>query len=344
MKFTTPPARIQDVPFVVMLWDLWKARFFLLFGGMTGLLCAVLFVAMVVPFRQAHMTVMPADFSGFFHKTAFESGTGRGESRDGAREGGFPAGQAFSEFQAKMHGPAVASLLLRSPDIVRGLQADSVFYFSKPETEWTPEKLAEYIEKRVVVSPVGETLMRNITYWHADPRFSVFFLQRLQAVTDNLIRYGIRKSVDERISYLRDALVHIVNPEHRRAVTDLLMEQERLRMLVSMEQPFSATVVEQAFVSPRAVWPDFSLVVVVCSVTGVFLGFFCFHAWRASCLIGAQKKVSAEKIVQDTSDFKARLEGMRKGWHKGRGDNNNQRPLTGKHTGKKTDVSSDAAE
>ena len=253
--------------FADFLREIWAARIFVFVGALAGVLLAFAFVSVAVPHGQARMVLAPANPMNLAHN----------REGDGARDQ--QAAQSdlnFTRFEAGFKGADVAALLLRDPEITAGLAADKRFTFSKDESGWSASKLAAYIAKRVEIDPVGETSLRTYSYLHSDPVFAVAFLSRLHNVTDGLIRHEMRKGVNERIAYLNAALATTNNPDHRRAMTDLLMEQERFKMLVSIDQPYAASVVVKPSASPKAVWPDLYLVYEGFIAAGMFIGFVVF--------------------------------------------------------------------
>ena len=64
--------------------------------------------------------------------------------------------------------------------------------------------------------------------------------------------------------------------------TGLLLEQERARMVVSMDEPVAAKVMEQASSLPKPVWPDVPLLLFGFGALGLFLGYVVFGVCRAS--------------------------------------------------------------
>lgn len=165
------------------------------------------------------------------------------------------------------------------------------------------------------------------------------FLHRLHNVTDGLIRHGMRKDVNERIAYLNTAISETMNPDHRRAMTDLLMEQERLKMLVSIDQPYAASVVVPAAHSVKPVWPDTVLVYVSFIAVGAFLGFVVFSLRKLE--------------VQDIMAALERVSVKQQDWFFPESGNENEKPeprkpLTGKKSAKpkrkNPDTPSEAAE
>ncbi|MEZ5814473.1 MAG: hypothetical protein R3E13_07150 [Alphaproteobacteria bacterium] len=247
----------------------WAGRVFVLFGLMIGALGAFVFVEAAVPHYGARMVLVPA--SPMNMAAVSEVGRSGAVSSVNAQND-----MSFTRFEASYKGVSVAGLLLRDPEITAGLAQDKAFVFSDVERGWSAEKLAEYIARRVEIDPVGETRLRGFRYLHPDKDFAVMFLRRLHNITDGLIRHGLRKDVNERIAYLNEALSETMNPEHRRAMTDLLMEQERLKMLVSIDQPYAASVVVPAASSVKVIWPDPALVYSALMAVGAFLGFVVF--------------------------------------------------------------------
>lgn len=321
--------------------SVWDGRGFVLGGLVLGLVCALGFVLSAVPHSRAQMVLAPA--------SPLEAMAGNMRDEDKSTQSAALAGMNFDRFQSVAKGAAVASLLLRSAEIEAGLKADHAFRFLSGERNWNPSKLAEYISKRVRFVPVGETQLRVMRYEHPNPEFASAFLQRLHSITDGVIRHAVRQEVGERISYLQSELGKVYNPDHRRALTDLLMEQERLKMLVSIDQPYAALSVEQAYSSSRPVWPDKALMFSAFGLIGAFLGFiaFSFSAVGEEALFADDRGVHDAYDTQDAREArkaKEKLKSMRQ-WMPGSEGNANERPLTGKGRKKRPPLSSsDAAE
>lgn len=283
--------------------EIWRGRFYIFSGLLFGFLIALALVALAVPHGGAQMTIAPA--------TPIELAAASLQARDFssglAAQNGAGAQHNFEQFQTVAGGASAASLLLRSEEITRGLSRDQAFSFVTPERAWSAAKLADYIGRRVVFEPVGETAQRRMRYMHPDPEFAALFLQRIHAIADGLIRYNTRREVNGRIDYLRAELEKARNPEHRRALADLLMEQERLRMLVSIDQPYAAAVVEPAFVSAAMRWPDAALTFPVFACAGALAGFAIFSLrWS----FAAQAQAQAEAAMRETRPRGARRPGL----------------------------------
>jgi hypothetical protein len=298
--------------------EIWDARVFVLLGFMAGAVAAFVFIEAAVPHSAARMVLAPANPMNM----AVLPGTQGMGNGVGVSSANVTNDMSFTRFEASYKGAAVAGLLLRDPEITAGLARDKAFRFSDAESGWSAEKLAEYIARRVQVDPVGETSLRGFSYMHPDKDFAVMFLKRLHNITDGLIRHGLRKDVNERIVYLNEALLETMNPEHRRAMTDLLMEQERLRMLVSIDQPYAASVVVPAAAGVKAVWPDPALVYSAFIVVGAFLGFVAF-SFRKGCAENVFAHFPVQNIRQEPWFFPESGNSNEKPEEK-------RRPLTGK--------------
>ncbi|MGH1404849.1 MAG: hypothetical protein ACRBDL_11470 [Alphaproteobacteria bacterium] len=252
-----------------VLRDIWRAKFYILFFVCICMAMAFAFLSVARGFYRADLVISPA------------INLAQGTHMVGYRSEGSPAvsfGQestdAFSRFVQVYDGVSVATILLTDKKIRDGLTDDLSFEFSKPQREWTPELLSEYIERRVVIEPVHGTEMRRMFYLHPRKQFAAHFLSRIHLVADELIRARILRDVNARISYLEEALTKTNNPAHQRNFTALLLEQERVKMLVSLEgQPFSADIVEPASVSFKEKWPAPYLVYPVFIFVGILFGF-----------------------------------------------------------------------
>ncbi len=268
----------RDIVAVKTIQDVWEdvrdARYYILGGIVAGIVLAVLFIAISVPHFRAQMIVAPANtvvgeelsslmandnlFALRYLVNRVGGGTGTGD---------------FTRFENTYAGPSVAKILLDDPIVVRGLKADRATRWSGPPPDFDAARLSAYVQERVRIENLGATSFRRLVYFHQNADFAEYFLTQIHQVTDALIRQNISQEAAKRINYLQDAMENSYNPEHRRSLTTLLMEQERLRMLVSLEQSYAAAVIEPAASSYKPQWPDKVLAVLVFVMLGAGLGF-----------------------------------------------------------------------
>lgn len=255
---------------------LWRAKFYLLAFAFVCACLAFAFITVAVPHYRAHMIVGPASHMG--QGTAAASMIGEGTISVRAEE--LQSTAAFVRFEAIYDGVSVASVLVKDHKILEGLSKDDTFRFSYSSARFSPEQLSDYLRHRVRLEPVAGTALRRLSYMHSDPEFAAYLVSRLHSLTDEIIRARILVETQERTRYLDNALARTQNPEHRRSLVTLLMEQERLKMMVSLDQPYAASVIEPAAASSKPRWPDPYVIYLVATFIGLVLGFSVFSMFR----------------------------------------------------------------
>lgn len=292
--------------------DLWRGKAFIFGGILTGGFLAALFIFTAIPHYKAQMILSPANAMNGAEVSSLLADEGLSALRYLVQRTGVTNSSDFMRFENTYAGPSVAAFLLKDSKIIEGLMRDSTFGFSADAREWTSGQLAEYTARRVRLDPVGSTSLRRMTYLHPDREFGSYFLYSLHRLTDELIRQKIRQEAMQRVRYLQQASEDTSNPDHRRALTALLMEQERLLMLVSIETAYAASVIEPPSVSTKPVWPDALLVFPVFISVGAVLGFVLFGF----------RDVIRAKTLQTASQPR------RHRWFKINSRNNNERRLS----------------
>lgn len=257
-----------------LLKDLWRARAFLLAGALTGLALAACFLIVAVPHYRATMLVAPAERgtgpdikallpgNSSFAVQYMMDAMGSADSRD------------FMRFEHTMRGPLAAQTLLEDKRITQGVKADRDFRFGAgPQPINSPEKLAAYLGEKIAIEPVGNTPLRRVVYKHPDREFAAYLLRRLHETADNLIRQEIRERTANRSVYLEQALLTTDHPDHRRALTSLLMEQEHVRMILAVDEPFAAIIAEPPYAEVKVYWPRAAVIVPAFMMVGTILGY-----------------------------------------------------------------------
>lgn len=251
----------------------WKAKLSVAIGGFLGFAMAVLFLFFAVPHYRITMLVGPAEHAPkadikallpdnpSFALQYLVSSMGSQDSSD------------FIRFENTLRGPSVAAELIKDPKIVDGMAHNGGFVFSGVENIQTPQELSDLLQKEVSIEPVGNTPLRRITIDHASPAFGVYLLNKIYGRTDALIRSDIENQAHSRAIYLQEMLGRISNPDHRRALTALLMEQEHIQMILGANEPYSAMIAEAPSVSTKPYWPRKSLILTGFIFAGMVLGF-----------------------------------------------------------------------
>lgn len=264
-----------DLTLIDVTRHIYMARWRVLFGGLVGAIVAVILLSVIPHSYRAVLIVAPAD--GY--------ALGDYASSHGAATGAYdkivslpfwrpmePEGVStdFYRFVQTARGPATADIL-RKDDTIRSVLPD--------ESTHSASALSHYMTRRVDIQPVGATPLRRMTYYHPDPEFAAAFLRKAHLVADQMIRRDRRRMAQARIDYLSASLEKTVNPDHRRIITGLLMQQEHILMLANLDEPYAAIVVEPASSSVRPVWPDRPLTIAGLALIGAMFGYF-YALWR----------------------------------------------------------------
>lgn len=250
-----------------------EARFWIAGGLLSGLVAALLWVSLAVPQYRVTMLVGPTtrtgapDISALFPENASYAleyvlrSFGPGDSSD------------FMRFEAILRGPMISRRLLDIPQVVRGLQDDRRWVFTRADRPESAETLSAYLQRRIRIEPVANTTMRRVVYHHAHPDFGRRFLSTLYATTDGVIRQEVREKAGARIEGLQQTLRMANDPDHRRMLARLLSDQEQVRMILALDEPFAALLAEPPSVSAKPVWPDKKMLFPLLGFIGAFLGF-----------------------------------------------------------------------
>lgn len=261
--------------------DVFKAKLYIILGGLLGAALAFGFIALSIPHYKTQMILAPASpMTGAESSSMLANDNLFALRYLAQRIGAGGAGGDFQRFENIYGGPSVAEILLKDARVQQGLAKDYAFTFSEPEQDWSAEELSEYIQKRVKLEPVGTSAAKKLVYFHQDKDFAEYFISGLHRIADNLIRHNIRGDAKARVDYLSDAINTTTNAEHRRALTTLLMEQERLLMLVSIDQPYAANVIEPASSSAKPEWPNLYFVYFGFILIGMIAGFLIYGLKR----------------------------------------------------------------
>ncbi|MCM2344549.1 MAG: hypothetical protein NDJ24_08315 [Alphaproteobacteria bacterium] len=252
----------------------WDARRWIVAGWCMGMLLAWLWGFLAVPHYRITMLVGPTtrtgtpDISSLFPENASYAieyvlrSFGSGDSSD------------FMRFEATVRGSLVSARLLGAENLKSGWLLDRRWRWDRGVTFTHPERLSVYLNKRVNLEPVGHSPLRRLTYHHPDPVFGQQVLRALYNDTDSSIREEVRKKTSDRILWLRETLKQTSDPDHRRMLTSLLLQQEQVGMILALNEPFAALVVEPPSVSAKPVWPDARIIFPALGLMGGMLGFF----------------------------------------------------------------------
>ena len=145
--------------------------------------------------------------------------------------------------------------------------------------------LAGTLTQRVHIDTIGRSAMRKITFRHPNRDFTIQLLNALYKASDAQLRESAQVRTTAEIAYLRVALDHVTLADQRKALLDLLVEQEQTQLLIAVDLPFAADRIQSATAPTNPDWPPVGLVLFFAFCLGAFTGFSilyaaAFHEWK----------------------------------------------------------------
>lgn len=271
-----------------VLYSLWSARFYMVTFIAIGFVIALVFMGSTIPQYRASILVAPAERSRGADLKSLMPQTTSFALQKLVNSIAPQDTTDFVRFTHILRGPSVAQELLSYKQDLQPIKTHKRFLFSAAANPLdSAGKFSAYLEDHVKIHPVGNTALRRIVFDHSDPEFAKAFLLMLYQITDNMIRDDNRVATDQRIAYLKDMLDDIRNPDHRRAITALLMEQEHSKMILQIDEPYSAMLAENASVTHKPSWPNKLFIYGLFLVLSAFAG-YAFYGFRQASKIEQQ--------------------------------------------------------
>lgn len=253
--------------------DLWRMRIALGVGAFIGLFAGLVFLHLAVVQYRVSMLVAPTTRTGAPDVSALFPGNASFAMEYIVKS--FSSGDSsdFMRFEHIVRGPAVAARLMDDPIIVAGVAQDQRFGFMPSKQPVSALHLSAYLERAVKIEPVGTTPMRRLVYDHPDVDFAAYLLHGLYYTADTLLQQEVRARAEARVEWLKAALDQATQPDHRRTLVSLLMDQEQIGMILSLDEPFAARIAEAPAGAVKPQWPKPALVLPVFVMCGLMLGF-----------------------------------------------------------------------
>lgn len=262
-------------------------------GAVVGLLAATAWVRVTPAEYEAVMVVGPgsnpmesADANGGLGRLAARQGLALGEAEQVSDYDRFLhllTSVALAErlIASQAGAPLMQSLFPAAWDVDRGVwrpppgpaawltrQVRSVLgrpAWQSPDAE----ELAEELARRLSVDRVRGTAMRRLGFHHRDRARAAAFLAALFDGADAIVRGSALRRVDRQIAYLADQRDTVGLLAHTEALDWLLRRQERQRMLLSVDLPYAAAIIEPVTAGRAPVWPDPLLVIPLAAAGGL---------------------------------------------------------------------------
>ena len=258
----------------------WRARLAIIAGAATGALIAFILMKVVTPVYEARMIIAPLGQASEETSMAVLSSS-PASSREISVSSQLP--RDYIKFEQTFREASVAEILFKYAGVVQKIEEDRFFRFTERGIT-APEELSDYLREKIAIRQLGATASQLVTYRHPDPVFARKLLQHTHKIADELIRNATRSETETRVAYLQKASRDAYNPEHRKALTDLLLLEERQKMLITMDHPYAADIVEPPAVSAKPVSPKATLIFPVCILAGAAFGLIGFAVRQKSAI------------------------------------------------------------
>nr|WP_255636234.1 hypothetical protein [Azospirillum sp. 412522] len=143
------------------------------------------------------------------------------------------------------------------------------------------DRVARVLRDRMVIDMLRSGPMRRITFRHPDRATAVELLGRIAATTDAHLRAEAARRSAAQIAHIKLRLGAVTVAEHRQALSDLLLDQERVAMMIGVELPFAADMIQPPVAATLPDWPNPALVVPLAGLVGLVAAGFGLSAYHA---------------------------------------------------------------
>ncbi|QCO13772.1 hypothetical protein D3869_00115 [Azospirillum brasilense] len=281
----------------------------LLIGTALGVAASVTALRLVVPQYTAVMVIGPTARVGAAAMGARLPVLIGREAAAAASEPG-PGDEILSDFARYLQlftSIPVAERMMADPQLLRGLfpdrwdeaagswrpapgplaSAKRLFLALVGRSDWVEpdaERVASALRDRLTVDMVGSGPMRRLRLRHADRAMALRILSSAAQATDAHLRAEASRRSAAQIAHVRARLAGITVAEHRRALADLLSEQERIAMMIEVDLPLAADAIEPPAAPQRPDWPNPLMVVPMAALAGLMAGAVAVslrRLWRA---------------------------------------------------------------
>jgi hypothetical protein len=109
----------------------------------------------------------------------------------------------------------------------------------------TPEDLAMRLDAMLQQRVIGATPMRELRLRYDDRGFAITLLYAMHEAADNVLREEAARRSAAISAYIEKQMPNVNLQEHREILSEILASQERIRILVAVDLPYAADIVEE---------------------------------------------------------------------------------------------------
>jgi len=147
------------------------------------------------------------------------------------------------------------------------------FLRRNPWAEPNLERLSRYVGGAIDIQPIPATQFFRISVTSGDPHFALDLLRLVYAEADDLLREQDKIESERRRQYINTQLERETRSVTLNALRGLLSSEEKTRMLLELDLPYVARIIEPARVSYSATEPSVRRMFGVPIFTALVLGF-----------------------------------------------------------------------
>lgn len=136
------------------------------------------------------------------------------------------------------------------------------------------DRVARALRDRLVIDMLRSGPMRRITVRHADRATAIELLGRIAAATDAHLRAEAARRSAAQIAHIKLRLGAVTVAEHRQALSDLLLDQERVAMMIGVDLPFAADMIQPPSAGALPDWPNPAVLVPLAGLVGLVVAGF----------------------------------------------------------------------
>ena len=214
---------------------------------------------------------MLSDFARFIELLTSPTVAARLMAEPGILPHLFP--ERWDQDTGRWHTPGGLGGWLRGVALALAGRAD----WSAPDADL----VSRHLRRSIVVQLLGNTPMRRISYHDSDRAFAVKLLQRLTAAADAQLREEAIRRANAQIDYIRARLTTAQSADSRKALVELLNDQERVATMIGVDLPYAADPIEPPSASSQPDWPNPLIVMPLATTAGAGLGLFLVFARRS---------------------------------------------------------------
>lgn len=239
---------------------------------------ALIALRTITPAYTAHLVVGPTASSGVISRGVRQvPNASRAQTMAETVEG-----EQLSDFSRFLH-------LLTAPDLAEHLAADATLMRRIFAAEWDAEsgswqppggvgafteravawlagrqswsppdayRLAGRLGHDLSIARIGETPMRRLSFRHEDRDFAMRLLTRIHAAAEAELRGEAARRTEAEIAFLEQELGRVTRQSRRTGLVSLLSEEQTAAMMIALELPLAADIIEGPSAPPRPDWPD----------------------------------------------------------------------------------------